>query len=158
MVLKTIMIKRIATENKGTVRYEIYRECFTLFIFSFGCDKRFGKCERTSQLRTTWVCSSVPVTMLPTALSAAVWGGDKTLSINSFVYKVDSTFFIILRKCKNARAKWLPLTVFLDKVLRRTERQFWILNKSCKKWNYIEKLCEKLLKDSKNKKKWKFKK
>lgn len=51
--------------------------CLTLFIFSFGCDKRFGKCDRTSQLRTTWVCSSVPVTMLPTALSAAVWVGIK---------------------------------------------------------------------------------
>lgn len=85
--------------------------CFTLFIFSFGCDKRFGKWDRTSQLRTTWVCSSVPVTMLPTALSAAVWGGDKMFSIHLFVYdKTDSIFFTILRKSKNARGAFLHKT------------------------------------------------
>lgn len=44
----------------------------TLLIFSFGWVSRLGKCERTSQLSTTCVCSSVPVTMLPTALRAAV--------------------------------------------------------------------------------------
>lgn len=114
--------------------------CLTLFIFSLGCDKRLGKCDRTSQLRTTWVCSSVPVTMLPTALSAAVWGGDKILSIHLFVYEeTDSIFFIILRKRKNPRGEWLALTVFLGKVLCRTERQFWILNNSHKKWSYAEK-------------------
>lgn len=49
----------------------------TLLIFSFGCVSRLGKCERTSQLRTTCVCSSVPVTMLPTALRAAVCNSGK---------------------------------------------------------------------------------
>lgn len=37
-----------------------------------GCVRSAGKCERASQFKTTCVCSSVPVTMLPTALSAAV--------------------------------------------------------------------------------------
>lgn len=36
-------------------------------------DSKAGKCDSASQLRTTCVCSSVPVTMLPTALKAAVW-------------------------------------------------------------------------------------
>lgn len=44
----------------------------TLFIFSLGCVSKLEKCERTSQLSTTCVCSSVPVTMFPTALRAAV--------------------------------------------------------------------------------------
>ena len=112
MLVKKIMIKQTATENKGTVytdRKKCTNEaimCLTLFIFSLGCDKRLGKCDRTSQLRTTWVCSSVPVTMLPTALSAAVWGGDKILFIHLFVYEeTDSIVFIILRKRKNARGE-----------------------------------------------------
>lgn len=46
---------------------------FTLLIFSLGWVRSDGKWLRASQLRTTCVCSSVPVTMLPTALSAAVW-------------------------------------------------------------------------------------
>lgn len=46
--------------------------CDTLLIFSLGCVSKLGKCERTSQLSTTCVCSSVPVTMFPTALRAAV--------------------------------------------------------------------------------------
>lgn len=46
---------------------------FTLLIFSFGCVRSAGKWLRASQLSTTWVCSSVPVTMFPTALRAAVW-------------------------------------------------------------------------------------
>lgn len=45
----------------------------TLLIFSFGCVRRAGKWLRASQLSTTCVCSSVPVTMFPTALRAAVW-------------------------------------------------------------------------------------
>lgn len=45
----------------------------TLLIFSFGCVRSAGKWLRASQLSTTWVCSSVPVTMFPTALRAAVW-------------------------------------------------------------------------------------
>ena len=44
----------------------------TLLIFSLGCVSREGKCDRASQLRTICVCSSVPVTMFPTALNAAV--------------------------------------------------------------------------------------
>lgn len=52
----------------------------TLLIFSFGCVSKLGKCERTSQLRTTCVCSSVPVTMLPTALRAAVCNSDAALA------------------------------------------------------------------------------
>lgn len=44
----------------------------TLLIFSFGCVSSAGKWFRASQLSTTWVCSSVPVTMFPTALRAAV--------------------------------------------------------------------------------------
>ncbi len=60
--------------------------CLTLLIFSLGCASRLGKWERTSQLSTTWVCSSVPVTMFPTALSAAVWTEDtQTLLDNGFV-------------------------------------------------------------------------
>lgn len=110
MVLKSITNRkgrqlktRYTKRKKRTVEAVI---CLTLFIFSFGCDKRFGKWDRTSQLRTTWVCSSVPVTMLPTALSAAVWGGDKNFFINVFVYdETNSMFLIILRKCKNARGE-----------------------------------------------------
>lgn len=49
------------------------RGCITLLIFSFGCVSSAGKWLRASQLSTTWVCSSVPVTMFPTALKAAVW-------------------------------------------------------------------------------------
>lgn len=123
---------QIATrETKGQlkVRYAKRRKCtedicLTLFIFSFGCDKRFGKCDRTSQLRTTWVCSSVPVTMLPTALSAAVWGGDKIFSINLFMMKCILYFFRILRKCKDARGEWLPLIAFLHNALHRTRNNF----------------------------------
>lgn len=52
-------------------------ENVTLLIFSFGWVRSAGKWLRASQLSTTWVCSSVPVTMFPTALRAAVcmWRG-----------------------------------------------------------------------------------
>lgn len=56
--------------------YAIFKQYFkilTLLIFSLGCVRSAGKWERASQFRTTCVCSSVPVTMLPTARSAAVW-------------------------------------------------------------------------------------
>ena len=44
----------------------------TLFIFSLEWLRRAGKCSRAPLLSTVWVWSSVPVTMLPTALRAAV--------------------------------------------------------------------------------------
>lgn len=37
-----------------------------------GCESNAGKCERASQLSTTCVWSSDPVTIFPTALKAAV--------------------------------------------------------------------------------------
>ena len=51
----------------------VIQSFLALLIFSFGWLRSAGKCERASQLRTSCVCSSVPVTMLPTARSAAVW-------------------------------------------------------------------------------------
>lgn len=44
----------------------------TLRIFSLGCESRVGKWCRAPLSNTAWVCSSVPVTIFPTALSAAV--------------------------------------------------------------------------------------
>lgn len=53
-----------------------YLKILTLLIFSLGCVRSAGKCDSASQFKTTCVCSSVPVTMLPTARSAAVWNKD----------------------------------------------------------------------------------
>lgn len=75
------------TFHTNGIRWDV-RVCLTLLIFSLGCVSRFGKWERTSQLSTTWVCSSVPVTMFPTALSAAVWAEDtQTLSETGFGFQ-----------------------------------------------------------------------
>ena len=46
---------------------------FTLMIFSLGWFNNAPKWSRAPQFKTVWVCSSVPVTILPTARKAAVW-------------------------------------------------------------------------------------
>lgn len=65
---RKIGVAYVCRRRKKTVRCT-----FTLLIFSLGCVSSAGKWLRASQLSTTWVCSSVPVTMFPTALRAAVW-------------------------------------------------------------------------------------
>ena len=57
----------------AVLRMEGCRLHLTLLIFSFECDRRAGKCESAPQLSTICVCSSVPVTMFPTARNAAVY-------------------------------------------------------------------------------------
>lgn len=103
--------------NKITKRFW----ALTLFIFSLGCVKRFGKWERTSQLRTTCVCSSVPVTILPTALSAAVFNL-RNDTINIFCAL--KGLYFILRASSNVvfnfktfyvhrHLNWIVITIYM---------------------------------------------
>lgn len=64
-----------------------------------GWFKSAGKCDNASQFKTTWVCSSVPVTILPTALSTAVWKiilyNDKGNKIKSQKFKSHNKNYIL---------------------------------------------------------------
>lgn len=70
----------------GYISYLSKSSSITLLIFSFVCVRSAVKWLRASQLSTTWVCSSVPVTMFPTALRAAVWMQRRNVSINILKY------------------------------------------------------------------------
>lgn len=79
----------------------------TLLIFSLGCVRSAGKCERASQLRTTCVCSSVPVTMFPTALRAAVCKQNISFQNNLFFHHKKKVFSTKIRFYAKKKKKGL---------------------------------------------------